>query len=246
MHVAVHYLPQFVAETELAGRAVVIVDLLRASTTICQALASGAECVVPCVEVDETWAKSRPHERSRIVLGGERGGKRIAGFDLGNSPTDYSPDQVFGRTVFFTTTNGTRALAHAHLARRVLIGAAVNRRALVSTIAKEARIEILCAGTGGNVTREDVLAAGAIVDQLSPTAEQTNHWAAAAVPAPYNPGLKVGSAMLLTAVVRKSLSPHTMGDECASPGMATLNRIPLPVLASHSTGKFILSNTPEA
>jgi len=180
MHVAVHYLPQFVAETELAGRAVVIVDLLRASTTICQALASGAECVVPCVEVDETWAKSRPHERSRIVLGGERGGKRIAGFDLGNSPTDYSPDQVFGRTVFFTTTNGTRALAHAHLARRVLIGAAVNRRALVSTIAKEARIEILCAGTGGNVTREDVLAAGAIVDQLSPTAEQTNHWAAAA------------------------------------------------------------------
>ncbi|MCG8450340.1 MAG: 2-phosphosulfolactate phosphatase [Pirellulales bacterium] len=181
MHVSVHYLPQFVAETDLADRVVVVVDLLRASTTICQALASGAECVAPCVEVDETLTKANGYKRSTIVLGGERGGERIAGFDLGNSPTEYTPDQVFGRTVLFTTTNGTRALAHARLAKRVLIGAAVNRQALVETIVDQQQVEILCAGTGGNVTREDILAAGAIVDRLSPNIEKTNEWAAAAL-----------------------------------------------------------------
>lgn len=175
---AVHYLPQFVAETDLAGCVVVVVDLLRASTTICQALASGASCVVPCLEVDETFAKAGQYVRSHVVLGGERGGELIEGFDLGNSPAEYTPDLVFGRTVLFTTTNGTRALAHARLANRVLIGAAVNRQAVVEAVADANRVEILCAGTGGNVTREDILAAGAIVDQLS--TKETNEWAEAA------------------------------------------------------------------
>ncbi|HCK42208.1 MAG TPA: 2-phosphosulfolactate phosphatase, partial [Planctomycetaceae bacterium] len=132
MPIAVHYLPQFIAETELADQVVVVVDLLRASTTICQALASGATEVVPCLEVDETFLKAESYERSHMVMGGERGGERISGFDLGNSPTEYSPDQVFDRTVLFTTTNGTRALAHAKLAKRILIGAAVNRKALTT------------------------------------------------------------------------------------------------------------------
>ena len=181
MPIAVHYLPQFIAETELADQVVVVVDLLRASTTICQALASGATEVVPCLEVDQTFLKAESYERSHMVMGGERGGERISGFDLGNSPTEYSPDQVFDRTVLFTTTNGTRALAHAKLAKRILIGAAVNRKALTTAIASENHIEILCAGTGGNVTREDVLAAGSIVSQLSPAPEDTNSWAAAAL-----------------------------------------------------------------
>jgi len=182
MRVAVHYLPQFVAESDLAGSVVVIVDLLRASTTICQALSAGAKCVVPSVEVDETFAKASAHvqqngNRSEILLGGERGGERIEGFDLGNSPTDYTADQVFGRTVLFTTTNGTKALAHARLAERVLIGAAVNRKAIVEEIAAAERINILCAGTGGKVTREDILAAGAIASQLE---GDRNEWADAA------------------------------------------------------------------
>ncbi len=185
MNLAVHYLPQFVSESELAGSVVVVVDLLRASTTICQALASGAQGVVPCLEVDETWTRAKQFSREEILLGGERGGKRIEGFDLGNSPADYTADQVFGRTVLFTTTNGTKALAHARLASRVLIGAAVNRAALAAAIATSSKIDILCAGTNGQVTREDVLAAGAICDQLvsqgSPDSWQTNEWAESAL-----------------------------------------------------------------
>ena len=179
----VHYLPQFVAEADLAGGTVIVVDLLRASTTVCYALSAGAKCIVPAVEVDETFAKASTFQRADIVLGGERGGEIIEGFDLGNSPTDYTADQVFGRTVLFTTTNGTKAINHARLSARVLVGAAVNRRAVAAAVAADQQVDILCAGTGGKVTREDLLAAGAIAHQLttqhSPptTPRSTNEWA---------------------------------------------------------------------
>lgn len=182
--VAVHYLPQFVSESELADRVVVMIDLLRASTTICHALAAGAEGVVPCLEVDETFTKSQKWDRSEIILGGERSGKRIEGFDLGNSPAEYTPENVFGKKVFFTTTNGTKALGHARLARKILIGAAVNRQAVVDALLQTEHIEILCAGTNGQVTREDILAAGAIVEQLQKSGSENlllNEWAEAAV-----------------------------------------------------------------
>ncbi len=186
--IAVHYLPHFVAESDLAGSTVIVVDLLRASTTICQALAYGAKCVDPSVEVDETFAKAAAHvkkhgSRDEILLGGERGGQQIEGFDLGNSPLDYTADQVFGQTVLFTTTNGTKALAHARLAERTLIGAAVNRQAVAQAVADAPRVDILCAGTNGKVTREDILAAGAIASQIKTAATDeplTNEWCDAA------------------------------------------------------------------
>lgn len=185
LKLAVHYLPQFVAESDLADSTVVVVDLLRASTTICHALSAGAKSVVPCVELADAWAKAESYDRSAVLLGGERGGERIEGFDLGNSPAEYTADQVFNRKVLFTTTNGTKALAHARLARQVLIGATTNRRSLVATIANHPEIDILCAGTGGKVTREDVLAAGSISAELvrrtSAQQWETNEWAAAAI-----------------------------------------------------------------
>lgn len=176
---SVHYLPQFVAETELADSAVVVIDLLRASSTICHALSAGAKCVMPFVEVDQVRDKANVLLDSAVVLGGERGGRRIEGFDLGNSPTEYTPEKVFGKTILFSTTNGARAVAHAHLARRILIGSTSNRRAVALALAEEPAVDILCAGTGGSVTREDILAAGAIVDTLlsNPGSEwETNEW----------------------------------------------------------------------
>ena len=176
---SVHYLPQFVSETELADSTVVVIDLLRASSTICHALSAGAKCVMPFVEVDEVRDKASALMSSSVVLGGERGGRRIEGFDLGNSPTEYTPEKVFGKTILFSTTNGARAVAHAHLAQRILIGSTSNRRAVVAALAEEPAIDILCAGTGGNVTREDILAAGAIVDSLLSIPDshwETNKW----------------------------------------------------------------------
>lgn len=165
---AAHYLPQFVSEADLAGDTVVVIDLLRASTTICTALASGAQDVTAFLEVGEVVraAEAAGDERERLILGGERGGRLIEGFDLGNSPGEYMPDEVFGRRVFFTTTNGTVALQHARLAQRVVVGCVANLSAVVAAIAGDERVHLLCAGTAGHVTREDQLAAGAIAHEL--------------------------------------------------------------------------------
>lgn len=165
---AVHYLPQFVSESDLAGGTVVVIDLLRASTTICHALAAGATEVFAFREVgDAVRAAETQGSRASLLLGGERGGERIEGFDLGNSPAEYTPDQVFGKQVFFTTTNGTLALQHARLAGRVLVGAAANLSALADILVDEEQVHLLCAGTNGRVSREDQLIAGAIAHELA-------------------------------------------------------------------------------
>jgi 2-phosphosulfolactate phosphatase len=166
MFVNVHNLPQHVAEHDLAGAAAVVIDVLRATSTICQAVASGAREVVPFREIDETLAAAEKAGRDNVVLGGERGGTRIEGFDLGNSPAEFTRQAIGDRPVYLTTTNGTQALHHARFARRVLVGAIVNLSAIVGSIKNELRVDILCAGTGGEETLEDILAAGAIVDRL--------------------------------------------------------------------------------
>ena len=176
---SVHYLPQFVPESDLADSAVVVIDQLRASSTICHALSAGAKCIVPLVEVEEVRQQAGSYLEASVLLGGERGGRRIEGFDLGNSPTEYTPEKVFGKTVLFSTTNGARAVAHARLAQRILIGSTSNRQAVVRALVDEPAIDILCAGTNGSVTREDILAAGSIVDGLLslPDSEwETNEW----------------------------------------------------------------------
>jgi len=166
----VHYLPREIERNALVGSAVVVIDLLRATSTICQALASGAVDVVPFLEIEEARvaaaaerATSGPHS---VVLGGERHGKLIAGFDLGNSPSEYTPAAIRGKRLFLSTTNGTRALDHAREAKRVLCGSFLNLSALVASIEDEPRVDILCAGTDGVESREDILAAGALVEKL--------------------------------------------------------------------------------
>jgi 2-phosphosulfolactate phosphatase len=168
-YLRVHTLPQNVGVEDLAESTVVVIDVLRATTTICQAVASGATEVVPFCEVAEARAAAEKAERDKVVLGGERRGVRIEGFDLGNSPAEYTPDAAGDRAVYLTTTNGTQALHQARLARRVIIGAIVNLSAVVESVMKEPRIDILCAGTGGEESLEDILAAGAIVERLNVT-----------------------------------------------------------------------------
>jgi 2-phosphosulfolactate phosphatase len=162
----VHLLPELVEPADLAGRTVVVIDVLRATTTICHALAAGANCVVPCLEIDDARRKAREIGAS-VVLGGERRGLRIEGFDLGNSPTEYTPASVGGRTVVFTTTNGTKAMLRAHEAANILLGAFVNLSAIVEAIREHDRVDLLCAGTFGRVTAEDALFAGAVVERMA-------------------------------------------------------------------------------
>lgn len=162
-----YLLPRLAPCEALADATVIVVDLLRASTTIATALAAGAECVMPFAEIDETLAAAERFGRNNVLLGGERGGQLIPGFDLGNSPSEYTPERAGGRRILFTTTNGARALHHARDARRVLVGALANRTAVAHAAAEASSCVILCAGTDGEPALEDVYAGGAIVERLT-------------------------------------------------------------------------------
>ena len=152
----------------VAGGIAVVIDVLRASTTIATALAHGAAAVRPVPTIAEARRLAAAAGGSAL-LGGERGGLRIAGFDLGNSPREYTRDRVAGRAIVITTTNGTAALAACREAREVVVGALVNRAAVAAAVRRLAAasgsdaVHLVCAGTDGDVTAEDVLAAGGVL-----------------------------------------------------------------------------------
>ena len=161
--------PSVIASRAAAGIAVVI-DVLRATSTIVTALHNGATGIVPTREPDDAIAVMRRLGRDRVLLCGERDSRLIAGFDLDNSPASYAPDIVRGKTLAFTTTNGTRALIDAaRHAELVLCGALLNRGAIVRTLhAGDAEDALLvCAGNDGALSFEDLVCAGAIVSALA-------------------------------------------------------------------------------
>lgn len=167
-------LPELVDDALLPTSTAVIIDVLRASTTIVHALANGARAVHPCVSVEEAQQIAARFPTERRLLGGERGGVKIPGFDLGNSPFEYGPEVVGGKEVIFTTTNGTRALNRCLAAQKIVVGAFVNISAVARSVqAEETDVLLCCAGTDGHLTAEDVLFAGALVDLLTAGSPQS-------------------------------------------------------------------------
>jgi 2-phosphosulfolactate phosphatase len=162
----VYVLPRYAEPAELSGGTAVVIDVLRAATTIVHALAAGAEEVIPCLEVADAKALAQRFRPDEVLLGGERQGVAIEGFDLGNSPEEYSPDRVGGKTVILTTTNGTRAINHALGADEVFIAALVNASAVLQRLFDRQSVHILCAGTDGQISEDDVLLAGLLVERL--------------------------------------------------------------------------------
>ena len=160
----VFLLPILMDPDAVGGRPAVVIDVLRATTTAVHAFAAGAERVLPCLEVAEAREKAAA---IGALLGGERGGEKIDGFDLGNSPHEYQPASVAGKTICFTTTNGTKALHRARRAEPIFLGAFVNLSAVCDELRRAGGSPVVvCAGTGGEPTREDILLAGAIADDF--------------------------------------------------------------------------------
>lgn len=165
--VNVFLLPQHFEPETLRGGIALVMDVLRATTTIISALANGATCVIPCGDIETAKNAAARFGLGEALLGGERGGVAIAGFDLDNSPLSYTAERVAGKTVVLTTTNGTVALLRSQCADRVLVAALVNRSAVARAIGGDGRtVHLVCAGTDGAVTSEDLLCAGAIATQL--------------------------------------------------------------------------------
>jgi 2-phosphosulfolactate phosphatase len=150
------------------GTHVAVVDVLRATTTITTALANGASGVIPVLVPEDAAALGQRLGRERVLFCGERDAVRIEGFDLDNSPASFPPEIVAGKTLVFTTTNGTRALRAVSSAASVRIGALVNRSAVARALAADTArdIVVVCAGVDGAFALEDAIGAGAIVDAL--------------------------------------------------------------------------------
>lgn len=158
--------PPFTPEA-VRGAHVVAVDVLRATSTIAFALANGAAGVIPVLTPEDAIELGRRLGRDRVRLCGERDSVLIAGFDLDNSPASYTRDAVEGKTLVFTTTNGTRALRVASSTASVRAGALVNRAAVADALAAErGPVVVLCAGVHGRFAMEDAIGAGALVDAL--------------------------------------------------------------------------------
>ena len=107
MRLDVFFGAQHMTPADVQGRVVLVIDVLRASTTVAVALANGARAVIPFDSSDEVIARAKQFERSDVLLAGERRMHAIPGFDLGNSPREYTREMVEGKTVLLTTTNGT-------------------------------------------------------------------------------------------------------------------------------------------
>jgi 2-phosphosulfolactate phosphatase len=166
--VCVSLVPQWATAERLKSCVAVVIDVLRTTTTMIHALAAGCTAVWPCAEVDEARRLADGMRAGRVLLAGERNGWPLPGFDLGNSPSAFTPARCRGAALVLTTSNGTAALLKAAAAERVLVAGFVNFSAVCEQLACQARpVHVVCAGDGGEPALEDALLAGALVEFLS-------------------------------------------------------------------------------
>ena len=159
----VRFLPSQ-TEIPVAGACVVMTDVLRASSTMVTALANGAEQIIPQAEISDSRkiAESLRAESRDVLIGGERNGVIIDGFQLGNSPLEYTRERVAGRSIVLCTSNGTWALEFCRGAAEILIGSLINLQSIVNVASRFERTVVVCAGTNREPTGEDILFAGGV------------------------------------------------------------------------------------
>lgn len=155
--------PSLISLYNVEDYIVVIIDIFRATSSICYGIENGAEAIIPVAEIEECEAY-RAHGH---LLAAERNGEVVSGFDFGNSPFSYTKEKVAGKTVALTTTNGTQALHLSRAAKRVVIGSFLNLTALCDWLkTQNDNILLVCAGWKNNFNLEDTLFAGGVIEQL--------------------------------------------------------------------------------
>jgi 2-phosphosulfolactate phosphatase len=171
VRVDVFFTAREAAPGEVAGRVVAVIDVLRASTCIATALANGARAVFPGETADAVITRAKTFDRREVRLAGERRMRRIDGFDLGNSPLEFTREAVEGRTVLMTTTNGTTAFAATQGAKEVYVASYVNFTPVMEVLRRALRagtdVAIVCAGHEGQFALEDAACAGRLVQHTT-------------------------------------------------------------------------------
>lgn len=163
--------PALIQLHDLSNAIVVVIDVLRATSSMCVAFTQGVNSIIPVATIDESIA----YREKGFLIGAERNGEMLEGFDIGNSPFSYMDERVKGRDIALTTTNGTQAIAAAKDAKQIVVGSFLNLDALCSWLSKqEGNIVLLCSGWKNSVNMEDSLFAGAVVHQMRGDFEFTN------------------------------------------------------------------------
>jgi 2-phosphosulfolactate phosphatase len=148
---------------DVKDRTVVVVDILRATSCMVTAFAHGVESITPFADL----TACRAMKSKGYITSGERDGKKVDGFDRGNSPFEYMGEDIFEKKIAFTTTNGTQAIEKALGAKKIVIGSFLNLSSVVKYLLfGENSVLIICAGWKGKVNLEDTLFAGAIMEKL--------------------------------------------------------------------------------
>ena len=172
MKLSVYFTPLGITSQSVAGKPIVVLDVVRATSSIVAAMAHGARAVVPEATADEALRVAKNLERDDVLLAGERGGFRIEGFDLGNSPVEMAAEVVRGKTIVMATTNGTGALVAAEPGRPVLVAAITNFSAVIARAREELKtsgeLAVLCSGRERMFALEDAYVAGRVVQALLP------------------------------------------------------------------------------
>ncbi len=167
MKIEVYFAPTELGERDVVGSVVAVIDVLRATSTIVEAIANGARAILPATDMDDAMRLAQTFGRTEVLLCGERSARKIEGFDLGNSPLEFTSEAVADKLVIMTTTNGTPALVAGQAADRCIVAAYLNLTAATQDLAGSGKpIVILCSGREGRFALDDALCAGSLIRRL--------------------------------------------------------------------------------
>lgn len=166
MRIDAYFTVPEVDATTIDGATAVVIDVVRATTTIIEALANGARAIFPTASTEEAVKLASSLGRDDALLCGERKGLKIEGFDLGNSPHEFTPDVVQGMKLVMSTTNGTRALGIGQEASRILPCSFTNLGAVASAVSEDDRLVLVCAGLEDRFCIDDALCAGQLIQRI--------------------------------------------------------------------------------
>ena len=166
-NVDVFFSQQSFQEEDLRGKTAVVIDVLRATTTITTALNNGARQIIPVMDMSDASKMIQSFDPADYLLCGEKDGKKIEGYALGNSPLEYTEDVVSGKTIILNTTNGTKAIKKTSIALRTYIASFLNMDAVTKELlGYDNEIVLVCSGWKGRISFEDSLLAGALIHSL--------------------------------------------------------------------------------
>jgi 2-phosphosulfolactate phosphatase len=167
MLIDIQFWPSPPSSNLFPDRVVVVIDILRATSTMVQAILQGALEIIPVATVEEAFQMAKVFPRGSIILGGERESKRIQGFDLGNSPKEYVAEKVKGKKLILTTTNGTKAFHFVSSGKDILVGSFFNIGAIAKRCLELDRdLFIFPSGDEGNFSLEDTVCGGMLIELI--------------------------------------------------------------------------------